>query len=105
MYWRNCNNDPPQKAGEYIVLILEDNMWKECFGQYSTHYKNWELWIDGFGWSGDSGYEPQYWFELPQYPPIPYKGPICEYFYNNYCSAQKNIPRCFCQGDKNKCEK
>ena len=69
------------------------------------YYKNgdWDLWIDGFGWSGDSGYKPYYWCELPPFPPLPYEGPYCEYYKGEYCSAQKNTPRCVCQGNRKVC--
>lgn len=47
--WRDCKTEPPIYSGDYVVLILEDNTWKECFGQYSLKSRLWELWIDGFG--------------------------------------------------------
>lgn len=103
MYWKSCINEPPKKDGEYVVLILEDNMWKECFGSYSSKSNIWKLWIDGFGWSDDSGYIPSYWFELPKDPPIPYTGPKCIYYNNDYCVGQKNTPHCPCQGNRKVC--
>lgn len=106
--WRTCSKEPPIYEGEYQVLILEHDWvtdtkhWVVLPGKY---YKNgdWDLWIDGFGWSGDSGYKPYYWCELPPFPPIPYEGPYCEYYKGEYCSAQKNTPRCVCQGNRKAC--
>ena len=110
MYWHDCNKEPPTPEVEYEVLVLDHDIyhgtrWLQTPGKY---YKEgyWDLWIDGFGWSSDSGYTPSYWIELPPFPPLPYEGPKCSYLYNDgYCSAQKNMPRCFCQGNKEKCER
>ena len=109
MYWRDCAKDPPTNDIECEVLILDYDIyrgvrWLQTSAQYNSENGNWNLWTDGFGWSGDSGYIPVYWIELPPLPPLPYDGPICEYFSANQCMAQKNMPRCYCQGDKNKCE-
>ena len=109
MYWRDCIKDPPTNDIECEVLILDYDIyrgarWLQTSAQYNSENGNWDLWTDGFGWSGDSGYIPMYWIELPPLPPLPYNGPICEYFSENQCIAQKNMPRCYCQGDKNKCE-
>lgn len=109
MYWRDCIKDPPTNDIECEVLILDYDIycgarWHQTSAQYNSENGNWNLWTDGFGWSGDSGYIPMYWIELPPLPPLPYNGPICEYFSENQCIAQKNMPRCYCQGDKNKCE-
>ena len=109
MYWRDCAKDPPTNDIECEVLILDYDIyrgakWRQTSAQYNSENGNWNLWTDGFGWSGDSGYIPIYWIELPPLPPLPYDGPICEYFSANQCMAQKNMPRCYCQGDKNKCE-
>ena len=90
--WRACSKEPPIYEGEYQVLILEHDWvtdtkhWVVLPGKY---YKNgdWDLWIDGFGWSGDSGYKPYYWCELPPFPPLPYEGPYCEYYIGEYSSA------------------
>jgi len=111
MYWRDCVKDPPANDIECEVLVLDHNIyrgtrWLRTFARYNSKDGNWDLWIDGFGWSSDSGYTPSYWIELPSLPPLPYEGPKCGYLYgNSYCMAQKNMPRCYCQGDKNKCEK
>ena len=111
MYWRDCVKDPPANNIECEVLVLDHDIycgtrWLRTSAQYNSKDRNWDLWIDGFGWSGDSGYTPSYWIELPSFPPLPYEGPKCGYLYGNgYCMAQKNMPRCYCQGDKNKCEK
>ena len=109
MYWRDCIKDPPTNDVEYEVLILDYDIyrgarWLQISAQYNSENGNWNLWTDGFGWSDDLGYIPVYWIELPPLPPLPYNGPICEYFSENQCIAQKNMPRCYCQGDKNKCE-
>ena len=110
MYWRDCAKDPPTNNIECEVLVLDYDIyrgtrWLQTSARYDPKDGNWDLWIDGFGWSGDSGYVPLYWIELPPFPPLPYNGPMCEYFSANQCMAQKNMPRCYCQGDKNKCEK
>ena len=110
MYWHDCNKEPPTPEVEYEVLVLDHDIyhgtrWLQTPGKY--HQEGyWDLWIDGFGWSSDSGCIPSYWIELPPFPPLPYEGPKCGYLYgDDYCTAQKNMPRCFCQGDKNKCER
>lgn len=110
MYWRDCVKDPPTNDIECEVLVLDYDIyhgarWFQTSARYDLKDNTWDLWLDGFGWSGDSGYVPLYWIELPPFPPLPYNGPMCEYFSANQCMAQKNMPRCFCQGDKNKCEK
>ena len=110
MYWRDCVKDPPINDVECEALVLDYDIyrgtrWLQTSARYNLKDGNWDLWIDGFGWSGDSGYVPLYWIELPPFPPLPYNGPMCEYFSANQCMAQKNMPRCYCQGDKNKCEK
>lgn len=108
MYWRDFSKEKPPSPGRYMVLWLKQRRqgprWALSKGRY---YDNgiWELFLDDFGWTFDSGVEVAYWFELPTYPPLPYEGPVCEYFKEGYCWAQKNAPQCFCQGDKNKCDK
>lgn len=109
MYWRDCVKDPPTNDIECEVLILDYDIyrgarWLQTSAQYNSENGNWDLWTDCFGWSGDSGYIPMYWIELPPLPPLPYNGPICEYFSENQCIAQKICPGVICQGDKNKCE-
>jgi hypothetical protein len=105
--WRNCKDDAPKYNGVYQVLILSDDHqhWCNVDGRYDVKHNSWELWLDGFGWSGDSGYEPIYWYKLPVFPPVPYNGPICKYFREDSCVAQKNAPRCYCQGNESKCER
>lgn len=110
MYWRDCVKDPPTNNIECEVLALDYDIyrgtsWFQTSARYDLKNNSWDLWLDGFGWFGDSGYVPLYWIELPPFPPLPYNGPMCEYFSANQCMAQKNMPQCFCQGDKNKCEK
>lgn len=103
--WRNCKDDAPKYDGVYQVLILSDDHqhWCNVDGRYNVKYNSWELWLDGFGWSGDSGYEPYYWYKLPAFPPVPYEGPICEYYVNECCSGQKHTPHCSYQGNKEHC--
>ena len=109
MYWHDYNKEPPKSAGLYEVLMLVCNgigekMWWQTQGIYNTNNKMWTILVDGNEWCFDVG-TPYYYFKTPELPPIPYEGPICEYLYGgDYCSAQKNMPRCYCQGDKNKCE-
>lgn len=109
MYWRSCSKEPPIYDGEYEVLVLDCDWltgakhWATLPGKYYCKDKLWDLWIDGFGWSGDSGYEPYYWCSLPPFPPIPYDGPLCEYYVNECCSGQKHTPHCSCQGNKEHC--
>ena len=110
MVWRSCKDGIP-KAGLYEVLMLVCNgngnkMWFQTQAIYNTNNNLWTVLIDAREnyWSCDAGV-PSYYLKIPEYPPIPYEGPICEYFNNNYCMAQKDAPRCYCQGDKNKCEK
>lgn len=109
MYWHDYNKEPPQQAGCYYVLFLvsdeyDNNKWYDTKGIYNPFNKRWTIFIDDIGWRSDIG-TPSYYLKIPEFPPIPYEGPICEYLYNeDYCSAQKNMPRCYCQGDKNKCE-
>lgn len=110
MYWRDCVKDPPTNNIECEVLVLDYDIyrgtrWLQTSARYNSKDNTWELWLDGFGWSSDSGYVPLYWIELPPYPPLPYNGPMCEYFSANQCMAQKNMPRCYCQGNKEKCER
>ena len=110
MYWHDCNKEPPTPEVEYEVLVLDYDIyhgtrWFQTSGKYHKE-GYWDLWLDGFGWSSDSGYTPSYWIELPPFPPLPYEGPKCGYLYGDgYCSAQKNTPRCYCQGNKEKCER
>lgn len=103
--WRNCKDDAPKYDGVYQVLILSDDHqhWCNVDGRYDVKYNSWELWLDGFGWSGDSGYEPYYWYSLPPFPPVPYDGPLCEYYVNECCSGQKHTPHCSYQGNKEHC--
>lgn len=103
MRWYNCKDEPPILEGEYEVLVLDNDHWAQAHGKIDKNGV-WWLWLDGFGWSGDSGYEVYYWCTLPPLPPLPNAEPLCESFCYNYCLSQKNIPRCFCKGDKNKCE-
>ena len=107
-YWKECQTNPPPHDGTYPVLVLvrDDGSyyWDRVDGLYNRYYNSWELWIDGFGWSSDSGYDPYYWLILPPYPPVPYFGEKCEFFCNDNCSAQKNCPRCYCQGNTQNCE-
>lgn len=110
MYWHDCNKEPPTPEVECEVLILNHDIyygtrWLQTLGKY--HQEGyWDLLIDGFSWSSNSECTPSYWIELPPFPPFPYEGTKCEYLYNeDYCSAQKNMPRCYCQGNKEKCEK
>ena len=106
MQWHDCVKNPPTSEGTYVVLVFEDDEWKECFSRYSSKYNEWQLWLDGWYDVDEVGLKPYYWCALPPFPPLPYEGPKCDYLYGDgYCSAQKNMPRCFCQGDKNKCEK
>ena len=110
MYWRDCVKDPPTNNIECEVLVLDYDIyhgtrWLQTSARYDSKDNTWDLWLDGFGWSGDSGYVPLYWIELPPFPPLPYNGPMCEYFSANQCMAQKNMPRCCCQGNKERCEK
>jgi hypothetical protein len=110
MYWHDCNKEPPANNIECEVLVLDYDIyrgtrWLQTSARYDSKNGNWDLWLDGFGWSSDSGYVPLYWIELPPFPPLPYDGPMCEYFSANQCMAQKNMPRCYCQGNKEKCEK
>ena len=110
MYWRDCVKDPPTNNIECEVLVLDYDIyrgtrWLQTSARYNSKDNTWELWLDGFGWSSDSGYVPLYWIELPPYPPLPYNGPMCEYFSANQCMAQKNMPRGYCQGNKEKCER
>ena len=110
MYWHDYNKEPPKPGVQCEVLVLDHDIyhgtrWLKTSGVYFKE-GYWDLWIDGFGWSSDSGYIPSYWIELPPFPPIPYEGPKCVYLYgNSYCMAQKNMPRCYCQGNREKCEK
>lgn len=105
MYWKNCMSEPPEKDKEYVVLILDhyNPRWLQTDGKYLGN-NIWEIWLDGYGWSSDSGETPLYYFELPPEPPLPSTEPLCDGFCFNYCLYQKNIPRCFCRGDKKKCE-
>lgn len=110
MYWHDCNKEPPVNNIECEVLVLDYDIyhgtrWFQTSARYDSKNNTWELWLDGFGWSGDSGYVPFHWIELPPFPPLPYNGPMCEYFSANQCMAQKNMPRCYCQGNKEKCER
>ena len=81
-------------------------MWWQTKGIYNTNNKLWTILIDNHcnNWSSDAG-TPSYYLKMPEYPPVPYEGPKCKYFKDNYCIGQKNAPRCWCQGDENKCEK
>lgn len=108
MNWNDFTKVPPPAPGRYMVLWLKERRqgprWALSKGRYYDD-GTWDIYLDDFGWTGDSGVEVAYWVELPVYPPLPYKGPICEYFKNDCCFAQKNTPYCFCQGNKDKCEK
>lgn len=44
-----------------------------------------------------------YWKSCINEPPIPYTGPKCIYYNNDYCVGQKNTPRCVCQGNRKVC--
>ena len=63
-YWKECQTNPPPHDGTYPVLVLvrDDGSyyWDRVDGLYNRYYNSWELWIDGFGWSSDSGYDPYY---------------------------------------------
>ena len=108
MYWRDCVKDPPKADGIYQVLVL----WQAAFWRPKEWFHTegrlrsgiWDVWMDGYGWSSNTG-QPHYWYELPPFPPLPYDGPMCEYFSADQCIAQENIPRCYCRGNKEKCEK
>ena len=109
MQWYDCVKSPPATEGEYEVLVLDYDIdqgeqWRESHGKYKDG--KWTLWKDGYGWYDVSeiGFKPYYWCALPPYPPLPNAEPLCESFCYNYCLSQKNIPRCFCEGNKNKCE-
>lgn len=110
MYWHDYSKEKPPMAGRYEILMLttidyDEKGWYQTTGIYNANNKLWSIWLDGFGWSSDAG-TPSYWLRMPPEPPIPYEGPICEYFHSgDYCSAQKDMPRCYCQGNKEKCEK
>lgn len=104
MQWRDCVKNPPTSEGAYVVLVFGDDEWKECFSRYSSKYNEWQLWLDGWYDVDEVGLKPSYWVELPPFPPLPNTEPLCESFCYNYCLSQKSIPRCFCKGNKNKCE-
>ena len=109
MNWNDFKTNPPTTSGRYMVLWLKKNSrngprWALSKGRYNADCELWELFLDDFGWTADSGVEVSYWVELPTYPPLPYAGPRCQYYVRGGCFAQKNAPTCYCQGDRNKCE-
>ena len=103
MQWHDCVKNPPTSEGTYVVLVFEDDEWKECFSRYSSKYNEWQLWLDGWYDADEVGLKPSYWVELPPFPPLPYKGPICMYYNNGCCVGQKNSPQCYCEGNVEKC--
>ena len=108
MKWHNCKDELPA-SGVYEVLMLccagdGQKMWFQTSGIYNSHNDLWTIKITENTWSSDAG-TPLFWMKLPPLPPVPYDGPMCEYFDNGSCVAQKNAPRCYCQGDESKCER
>ena len=105
--WYNCKDEPPKHYYvSYEILILDETRGESSKWWHTQGIPNenghWDVWVDGFGWSGDAG-QPMYWCSLPPEPPIPYKGPICIYYNNGCCVGQKNSPQCCCEGNLEKC--
>lgn len=69
MEWKLNKNNPPDHEGVYEVLVLYNNELCLLHGRYNKG-GYWELDVDGFGWTADTGYEPVYWLELPPFPSL-----------------------------------
>lgn len=107
--WNNFKTNPPTISGRYMVLWFKKRgrngpRWALSKGRYDTNSGIWELFLDDFGWTADSGVEISYWFQLPEYPPLPYEGERCKYYVRGGCFAQKNAPDCNCQGNLELCK-